>query len=397
MRRVAEAAHRVPEVQDINIVETPRGLPNISITNQWSEGRDLIPESSQPIEEILPSTVEQQPSVREDTIREREVVIKHVPLLNGGPPTSREGSRTTMVSTVATTTVTTTTETIPMESVSLSSTPQISSTGMEEGIPLSIPICLTEEDPQITCSICNITDCMIHNPRHYYCMDCGQRLMGPHGCPNEIEHLDPSRTQNPDMTSRTQPIEPENGGTHLPEVLLPPPDDLNMETFREMVLNSAHMLNMDSVTRPVPPSSAPFETSYTNLPTYEEAITSDQGMTARTRVTLGIQNVLHHINYSSDPEEARIHFELTSPLRHVRSQDRYASPQRCRRKNSPEHHGASHYHYYHRDVNVRQPPWTAEHTILYRAHTRQRQIPGGDDGSSPGDEGDSTSGRSSGG
>ena len=60
-------------------------------------------------------------------------------------------------------------------------------------------------------------------------MDYGQRLMGLHVCPNEIEHLDPSRTQNPAMTSRTQPIEPENGGTHPPEVSLPLPDDLNMK------------------------------------------------------------------------------------------------------------------------------------------------------------------------
>ena len=211
---------------------------------------------SQPLEEILPSAVEQQASVREDTIREPEVVVKHIPLLNGGPPTSQEESRTTIASTVATTTFATTTGTIPMESISLSSTPQVSSIGMEEGIPLNRPICLTEEDPQITCSICNIIDCMIHNPRHRYCMDCGQRLMVPHVCPNEIEHSDPSRTQNPAMTSRTQPIEPENRRTHLPEISLPLPDDLNMETFREMVLNRAHMLNMDSATRPVPPSSA---------------------------------------------------------------------------------------------------------------------------------------------
>ena len=277
IRRVAEAARRVPEVQDINIVETPRGPPNVNVTNQWSKGRDLIPESSQPIEEILLLTVKQQASVREDTIREPEVVVKHVPLLNGGP-TSQEESRTTIASTVATTTFATTTGTIPMESVSLSSTPQVSSTGMEEGIPLNRPICLTEEDPQITCSICNIIDCMIHNPRHCYCMDCGQRLMGLHVCPNEIEHSHPSRTQHPAMTSRTQPIEPENRRTNLPEVSLPLPDDLNMETFREMVLNHAHMLNMDSATRPVPPSSAPFETSSTDLPTYDEAITSDQGM-----------------------------------------------------------------------------------------------------------------------
>ena len=107
--------------------------------------------------------------------------------------------------------------------------------------------------------------------------------------------------------------------------------------------------------------------------------------------------MLHHIDYSSGPEEARIHFELTSPLRHTRSQDRYASPQRLRRKSSPEHHGVSHYHYYHRDNNVRQPPWTAEHTKPYRARTRPRQTPGGDDGSSLGDEGNSASGRSPGG
>ena len=94
MRRVAEAACRVPEVQDINIVETPRGPANVNVTNQWSEGRDLIPELSQPIEEILPSAIEQQASVREDTIREPEVVVEHVPLLNGGPPTSWEESRT---------------------------------------------------------------------------------------------------------------------------------------------------------------------------------------------------------------------------------------------------------------------------------------------------------------
>ena len=166
---------------------------------------------SQPIEETLLSTVEQRASVREDTIREPEVMVEHTALLNGGPPTSQEESRTTIASTVATATFATTTGTIPMESVSLSSTPQVSSTGMEEGIPLNRPICLTEQDPQITCSICNIIDCMIHNPRHHYCMDCGQRLMGPHVCPNETEHSDPSRTQNPTRTSRTQAIEQKIG------------------------------------------------------------------------------------------------------------------------------------------------------------------------------------------
>ena len=44
-------------------------------------------------------------SVREGTIREPEMVVEHVPLLNGGPPTSREEHRTTIISTVATTTL----------------------------------------------------------------------------------------------------------------------------------------------------------------------------------------------------------------------------------------------------------------------------------------------------
>ena len=59
MRRVAEAARRVPEVQDANIEETPREPPSINVTDQWSEERDFIPKSSQPIEVNLPSIIEQ--------------------------------------------------------------------------------------------------------------------------------------------------------------------------------------------------------------------------------------------------------------------------------------------------------------------------------------------------
>ena len=89
-----------------------------------------------------------------------------------------------------------------------------------------------------------------------------------------------------------------------------------------MVLSSAHMLNMDLVTRPVPPTpppAVPPRPSLAGLPTYDEAITSDQGITTHTRIAPDAQNVLHHIDYSSDPEEARIHFELLSPTRIVRS------------------------------------------------------------------------------
>ena len=137
---------------------------------------------------------------------------------------------------------------------------------------------------------------------------------------------------------------------------------------------------------------APFETSYHDLPTYDEAILSDQGITVRPQIAPGVRNVLHHIDYSSDPEEARIHLELTSPSRHIRSHERCVSPQRPRRKSPPDLPGVSHHHHYYGNINVRQPPWTTDHTTSYRAYARPRQTPGGDDGSSPGDEGDSTSG-----
>ena len=175
--------------------------------------------------------------------------------------------------------------------MSLPSTPQVSSTGIEEGVSLHGPICLPEEDPHIMCSICNIVDCMIHNPRHYYCIDCGQRLMGPHICPNETEHSDPTRTQTSTMTRRTQLIPVDNGRTHFSGTFF-----------------------------------VPHATSCHALPTYDEAILSDQGITARARMVPDVHNVLHPIDYSSDPEEARIHFELTPPSRYVRSHEQCMSP-----------------------------------------------------------------------
>ena len=161
---------------------------------QENEGQDIILEPNQTTEGVLTSPVGQQTGVRDDTIREPRIVEEYILLLNGGPPTSREDHRTTTMNTASTATFVTTTATVPRESMSLPSTPQVSSTGIEEGVSLHGTICLPEEDPQITCSICNIVDCMIHNPRHRYCIDCGQRLMGPHVCPNETEHPDPART-----------------------------------------------------------------------------------------------------------------------------------------------------------------------------------------------------------
>ena len=73
------------------------------------------------------------------------------------------------------------------------------------------------------------------------------------------------------------------------------------------------------------------------------------------------------------------------------------SPQRLRRRTSPDHLGVSHHHHYHGNINVRQTPWTTDNTTSYRAHTKLRQTSGEDDWSSPGDEGDSASGRDPGG
>ena len=155
---------------------------------------DVTPELNQSIGDNIPSTIEQPLNERENTSRDPEVVAEHVSLLNGGPPISQQEIVTPMTTTGTATSTTAPTGPISTEAVSVSSTPPVSSTGMEERMPLNYPICLTEEDPQIRCTVYNTTDCMMHNPRHQYCMDCGQRLIGPHICSNQTEHIDTSRT-----------------------------------------------------------------------------------------------------------------------------------------------------------------------------------------------------------
>ena len=122
--------------------ETPINLAGADVVNQGSEERDLDPELRQHTE-VSSSAVGQQMSMGKDDIRETEIVVEHIPLLNEGLPTSREEHRTTIAGTVATTTFATATTAIPMESVSFSSMPQVSSMGMEEGVPPCRPVCLT--------------------------------------------------------------------------------------------------------------------------------------------------------------------------------------------------------------------------------------------------------------
>ena len=177
MQQIAEAVRRVPQVQDINVEGTMENLSDTPINDQWSDDIDIIPESNQPIGDNILSPIEQPLNERENTIRDSEVVAERASLLNGGPPNSQQETMTTITTTGTATPTIAPTGPVPTEAVSISSTPPISSTGVEERIPLSDPVCLTEEDPQIRCSICNSTDCIVHNLRHRYCIDCGQRLL----------------------------------------------------------------------------------------------------------------------------------------------------------------------------------------------------------------------------
>ena len=332
--------------------------------------------------------MEQPLNERENTIRDPEVVVECVPLLNGGPPTSQQDVVTPIPTTGTITSTTASTEPIFMEAVSISSTPPVSSTGVDERIPLTDPICLTAEDPQIRCTVCNAIDCMVHNPRHQYCMDCGQRLLGPHVCSNRIEHTDASRPQNTIRTDEIRPMRPEN---YTSEILLPRHYELNAEVLEDRVSGNNPLINREPITRQMPPSSVPSETCCNELPTYEEAITPDPDLPTRTRLVPNMQNVLHHIDYSSNPEEARIHFKILSQTRPLRSQNRNVNTQREKWRYPPTFHD----HIYCDEIEIRPPPRMMENSIPHRTCMRHHQAPGRDDGSSPGDEDDSVSERGS--
>ena len=214
MRRVAEAAHRTPEAHYTDNVDAPRESQEIIDTHHVDEERDSTPRQFLQTERNVPTTNEQW----EDNNREPEIIVEQIPLSNEVLPISWGETETISENTVVTTTTPiTTTRTMPIASVSISSTPQVSSTGIEEGTSTIGPICLPEEDPQIPCSVCDVIDCMIHNPRHQYCMSYGQRLLGLHACPNKIEHLKPPMVQHPTPQVTTGPMEQEQRRAHLPE------------------------------------------------------------------------------------------------------------------------------------------------------------------------------------
>ena len=99
-----------------------------------------------------------------------------------------------------------------------------------------------------------------------------------------------------------------------------------MGALGDRVMENNPLINRDPIPRQPPSSSVPFETFHNDLPTSEEAVTPDPDLPTRTRIVPNMQNVLHHIDYSSDPEEARIHFKILSPARPLRSQSRNVNP-----------------------------------------------------------------------
>ena len=149
-------------------------------TKNIDEDRDSTPRLTPQPEERTPTTRELYSNQWEDNNREPEIIMECVPLLNGGPPTSQNEPETIPGSVVEpTTTPITTTGTTTAESASIPSTPQVSSTGIGERASTLRPIYLPEEDPPTPCPVCEVIDCMIHNLRHRYCMNCGKGCWDP--------------------------------------------------------------------------------------------------------------------------------------------------------------------------------------------------------------------------
>ena len=110
--------------------------------------------------------------------------------------------------------------------------------------------------------------------------------------------------------------------TYTSEILLPRHHELNAGDLEDRVSRNNPLINRDPIMRPMPPFSVPSEAFRNVLFTYEEAVTPDPDLPTRMRLIPNMRNVLQQIDYSSDPKEARIHFEILSPTRPLRSQNR---------------------------------------------------------------------------
>ena len=301
MRRIAEAVRRVPSVQDIDIVTTMENIPETPVNNQWDDGIDIAPELDTQTDSRMPSTMNYSLPERENVSVELIIVTEHVPLLNGGPSSPQQDVVNPTPTTETIASRSTPTKPVPTEIVSRPPTLPDASTNTIEKAPPMEPICLTTEDPQIRCTICNMVDCMIHNPRHRYCMDCGQRLLGPHICSNQVERLAIATPHHTMGADERRPPRTENTNS---EMLLPRPCTSNIDVVEDRMPGNNPLIPRGMTERQIPFSSAPSEVRCPGLPTYEEAITPGTERPVLTEFAPNAQNVLRCTDYSSDPDEA---------------------------------------------------------------------------------------------
>ena len=178
------------------------------------------------------------------------------------------------------------------------------------------------------------------------------------------------------------------------EILLPRHYEPNTDALEDNVSENNPLINREINTRQMPPSSVPSETCRHDLPTYEEAVTPGPDLPTSTRIVPNIHNILHHIDYSSDPDEARIHFEILSPTRPSRSRHRTVNTRRERWRypsTIPDH-------IYCDEIEIRPPLCRMKDNMPSRTcirHHHHHPASGRDDESSPGDETDPASARSS--
>ena len=190
---MAEAAQHVPEAV-YSDPETQNRSPPIITTIPEERQRDQssISPQGEPQNVEGGDSLQQQPNtvfptnIRDDWEIEEPVIIPvSGSVLNGGPPVCNETP--TLIPT----------EPLgrereerislsPRREDSLSTENQRKETIQDSCEVISV---LPSEDPHIPSSVCEVIDCMIHNPHHRYCMDCGCRLLGPHICPNVDQDL----------------------------------------------------------------------------------------------------------------------------------------------------------------------------------------------------------------
>ena len=149
MRWIAEAVRRVLSVQDVNIVTTVENIPDTPVNDQWDDSIEVTPELNPPMDNRIQSNINPLLHDRENTSGDPLVVVEHVPLLNGGPSTFQQDVVDPTPTTGTITSITAPAEPSLTETVSIPSTPPDTSMGITERVPLTEPICLTSEDPQI--------------------------------------------------------------------------------------------------------------------------------------------------------------------------------------------------------------------------------------------------------